>query len=103
MITEQRERLRRRAEGLLTFLEMNAPDNILAFQINALWRTAEATFGEELWKEFAAKNIAASRQSHGLCENCGVNHIPPQLSFHPQCEQCDAKLTTEVEDIIDEL
>lgn len=84
------DRLRRQAGYLLKFLDLNAPDTVLAYHLACLHDTASMALGVHYWAELGRRRMAVHRQHAALCQHCD-NEVAAARSHPPVCERCDAK------------
>lgn len=83
---------------LSKMLDMDAPDVVLANEVVALWSIATADFGPKLYEALGRQAQRDARQRHGLCQDCDSD-IATQLTHPPYCEQCEARISREVDEV----
>lgn len=90
-----RDGMIRGLRNLLDLMESDPPGCIVAHAFTVLEHYATGFCGENLFAERARRAIEISRQHSGFCGRCDTE-LPPILSqTGPLCEQCDARLEDE--------
>ena len=80
---------------LIDLSRLNAPRVILASSLMQLWEYAEGAFGEELYAKVLETRTKERRQRMAWCEHCETE-VPPETSFHTECEACKQRIAIEV-------
>jgi hypothetical protein len=93
---EFRDRLAAQARGLGKLVAIDAPYLIIASAVTHLFFTTVSYIGKDVMEEFGKRLIADARQRRGVCQCCETE-IAASQTFHPVCEQCDAKQQAEVD------
>lgn len=86
-------RLRHRCQRLLSLLNLQAPEVVLANEVLLIQEAAGLALGEHLYLAACRRDVERLRRAAGLCRDCdqqtGVG------AANGLCEQCEAKVPTE--------
>lgn len=99
---DPRERIRRHAEHLVQLIDDGVPKFMVALQIFQIWMAGLVWAPEELWTEWGGWIKEGVCNYHGQCTECDAS-VPAQLTHPVMCEQCEAKIRDEIEQIDEDL
>lgn len=97
-----RELLKNDCEQVLRSLREEAPDFLIALNVNQVWWSATALLGDKLWEEFGRVAISAARMRVGLCQHCDTD-LQPDLSHPPICPGCAKRFDAEIDSVLREM
>jgi hypothetical protein len=101
MRDDHRQDFRRRLMHVVDAIDDNHPEILIAGGMRLVISTAFALLGEEMSKQFGALLVESSRRRNGLCQLCD-NDVAATLTHEPICETCDARLHTQITDVLGE-
>ena len=95
-------KLRRSTLQLVELIDIEAPDFLLATELESVFLCGMVVCGGDFWHDLGEWIEKRARVYHGLCPDCS-SYVPIQLAHLPICEQCEAKIEDEVKRIDAEL
>ncbi len=85
-----RQKFKDWASRVIKFVDLNAPDVIIAHAIVNLFHVAISYIGKPVLDEHDKWLLSKARQSAALCQQCD-NEIHPRKSHPPICGKCEGK------------